>query len=45
MVSREVLRDNAHMLQIERIKGLTFANTPAHQLAIKYRIRRGLDEK
>ncbi len=33
------------LLQIERIKGLTFANTPAHQLAIKYRIRRGLDEK
>jgi hypothetical protein len=33
------------LLQLERIKGLTFANTPAHQLAIKYRIRRGLDEK
>lgn len=32
------------LLQIERIKTLTFANTPAHQLAIKYRIRRGLDE-
>lgn len=33
------------LLQLERIKGLTFANSPAHQLAIKYRIRRGLDEK
>jgi hypothetical protein len=33
------------LLQIERIKGLTFANSPAHQLAVKYRIRRGLDEK
>ncbi|WP_395753571.1 zinc-dependent metalloprotease [Prosthecobacter sp.] len=33
------------LLQLERIKGLNFANSPAHQLAIKYRIRRGLDEK
>jgi hypothetical protein len=33
------------LLQIERIRNLTFANTPAHQLAIKYRIRRALDEK
>lgn len=33
------------LAQIERIKGLAFANSPAHQLAIKYRIRRGLDEK
>jgi hypothetical protein len=33
------------LLQIERIKNMTFANTPAHQLAIKYRIRRALDEK
>lgn len=33
------------LAQIERIKGLTFAKSPAHQLAIKYRIRRGLDEK
>lgn len=33
------------LLQLDRIKGLTFANSPAHQLAIKYRIRRGLDEK
>jgi hypothetical protein len=33
------------LLQIERIKALTFANSPAHQLAIKYRIRRALDEK
>lgn len=33
------------LLQLERIKGLTFPNSPAHQLAVKYRIRRGLDEK
>jgi hypothetical protein len=33
------------LLQIESIKALPFANTPAHQLAIKYRIRRALDEK
>lgn len=33
------------LLQLERIKALPFANTPAHALAIKYRIRRGLDEK
>ncbi len=33
------------LAQIERIKTMTFANSPAHQLAIKYRIRRGLDEK
>ena len=33
------------LLQLDRIKGLTFANSPAHQLAVKYRIRRGLDEK
>lgn len=33
------------LFQLERIKALTFANSPAHQLAIKYRIRRGLDEK
>ena len=33
------------LLQIERIKAITFANSPAHQLAIKYRIRRALDEK
>ena len=33
------------LLQIERIKAMTFANSPAHQLAIKYRIRRALDEK
>ncbi len=33
------------LLQLERIKAMTFANSPAHQLAIKYRIRRGLDEK
>ncbi|MFM7605025.1 MAG: hypothetical protein ACKO8Z_07475, partial [Prosthecobacter sp.] len=32
------------LLQIERIKAINFANTPAHQLAIKYRIRRALDE-
>ena len=40
-----MVRASVALLQIERIKGLTFANTPAHQLAIKYRIRRGLDEK
>lgn len=33
------------LLQLERIKAMPFANSPAHQLAIKYRIRRGLDEK
>jgi hypothetical protein len=33
------------LLQIERIRALAFPTTPAHQLAIKYRIRRGLDEK
>ena len=33
------------LLQVERIKNLPFANTPAHQMAIKYRIRRALDEK
>lgn len=33
------------LLQVERIRNLPFANTPAHQLAIKYRIRRALDEK
>jgi|UniRef100_UPI003783B204 hypothetical protein len=33
------------LFQIERIKAMTFANSPAHQLAIKYRIRRALDEK
>ena len=33
------------LLQLERIKAMTFANSPSHQLAIKYRIRRGLDEK
>jgi hypothetical protein len=33
------------LLQIERIKSMTFAKSPAHQLAIKYRIRRALDEK
>jgi hypothetical protein len=33
------------LLQIDRIKNMAFANSPAHQLAIKYRIRRGLDEK
>lgn len=33
------------LLQIERIRQMTFPNTPAHQLAVKYRIRRGLDEK
>jgi hypothetical protein len=33
------------LLQIERIKAITFANSPAHQIAIKYRIRRALDEK
>ena len=33
------------LFQIERIRALTFPTTPAHQLAIKYRIRRGLDEK
>ena len=33
------------LLQIERIKNMPFANTPAHQLAISYRIRRALDEK
>jgi hypothetical protein len=32
------------LLQIESIKAINFANTPAHQLAIKYRIRRALDE-
>jgi len=33
------------LYQIERMRNMNFANTPAHQLAIKYRIRRGLDEK
>jgi hypothetical protein len=33
------------LLQIENIRALTFPASPAHQLAIKYRIRRGLDEK
>ncbi len=33
------------LLQIERIRQMAFPTTPAHQLAIKYRIRRGLDEK
>jgi hypothetical protein len=36
---------SSSLLQIESIKALPFANTPAHQLAIKYRIRRALDEK
>lgn len=33
------------LAQIERIRNMAFARNPAHTLAIKYRIRRGLDEK
>jgi hypothetical protein len=33
------------LLQIERIRALEFPGTPAHQLAVRYRIRRALDDK
>lgn len=33
------------LAQLERIKTLPYPRNPAHQLALKYRIRRGLDEK
>jgi hypothetical protein len=33
------------LLQIERIRTLEFPGTPAHQLAVRYRIRRALDDK
>jgi len=33
------------LAQLERIKGIAFPRNAAHALAVKYRIRRGLDEK
>ena len=32
------------LFQVERIKAFQFPTSPAHQLAIGYRIRRALDE-